>query len=39
VIAGIIGGVNLFGVAGLFLGPILLPLLITYFDTFRERFE
>ena len=39
VIAGIIGGVNLFGVIGLFLGPILLPLLITYFETFRERFE
>lgn len=39
VIAGVIGGVNLFGVTGLFLGPILLPLLITYFETFRERFE
>ena len=39
VIAGVIGGVNLFGVIGLFLGPILLPLLITYFETFRERFE
>jgi predicted PurR-regulated permease PerM len=39
VIAGMIGGVNLFGVIGLFLGPILLPLLITYFETFRERFE
>ena len=39
VIAGIVGGVNLFGVVGLFLGPILLPLLITYFETFRERFE
>ena len=39
VIAGIIGGVNLFGVIGLFLGPILLPMLITYFETFRERFE
>ncbi|MDO8724683.1 MAG: AI-2E family transporter, partial [Candidatus Methanoperedens sp.] len=39
VIAGVVGGVNLFGVIGLFLGPILLPLLITYFETFRERFE
>lgn len=39
IIAGVIGGVNLFGVIGLFLGPILLPLLITYFETFRERFE
>jgi predicted PurR-regulated permease PerM len=38
-IAGVVGGVNLFGVVGLFLGPILLPLLITYFETFRERFE
>jgi predicted PurR-regulated permease PerM len=38
-IAGFIGGVNLFGVVGLFLGPILLPLLLTYFETFRERFE
>ncbi|MDO9097406.1 MAG: AI-2E family transporter [Candidatus Methanoperedens sp.] len=39
VIAGVIGGVNLFGVIGLFLGPILLPLLITYFETFKERYE
>jgi len=39
VIAGVIGGVNLFGVVGLFLGPILLPLLMTYFETFRERYE
>lgn len=38
VIAGIIGGVNLFGVIGLFLGPILLSMLITYFETFKERF-
>lgn len=39
VIAGVIGGVNLFGIIGLFLGPIILPLLITYFETFREKFE
>jgi len=39
VITGVIGGVNLFGVVGLFLGPILLPLLITYFETFKERFD
>jgi predicted PurR-regulated permease PerM len=39
IIVGVVGGVNLFGVIGLFLGPILLPLLITYFETFRERFE
>jgi predicted PurR-regulated permease PerM len=38
-IAGVVGGVNLFGIMGLFLGPILLPLLLTYFETFRERFE
>ena len=38
-ILGVIGGVNLFGIMGLFLGPILLPLLMTYFQTFRERFE
>jgi predicted PurR-regulated permease PerM len=36
-IAGIIGGVNLFGVIGLFLGPILLPLLLTYFETIGVR--
>ncbi len=39
VIAGVVGGVNLFGIIGLFLGPILLPLLITYFETFREKIE
>jgi predicted PurR-regulated permease PerM len=39
VIAGVIGGVNLFGIIGLFLGPILLPLLVTYFETFKERYE
>jgi len=39
VIAGVIGGVKLFGVMGLFLGPIILPLLITYFETFKERFD
>ena len=38
-IVGVIGGANLFGAVGLFLGPILLPLIITYFETFRERFE
>ena len=38
-IAGVIGGVNLFGVMGLFIGPILLPLIVIYFETFRERFE
>jgi len=38
VIVGVIGGVSVFGVAGIFIGPILLPLLITYFQTFKERF-
>ncbi len=39
VIVGVIGGVSVFGVVGIFIGPILLPLLITYFETFRERFR
>ena len=39
VIIGVIGGASLFGVAGVFIGPILLPLLITYFETFKERFR
>jgi len=38
VIIGVIGGAALFGVPGIFIGPILLPLLITYFQTFKERF-
>ncbi|MDP4039822.1 MAG: AI-2E family transporter [Candidatus Pacearchaeota archaeon] len=37
-IVGVIGGASLFGVVGIFIGPILLPLLITYFYTFKERF-
>ena len=37
-IMGVIGGASLFGVIGIFIGPILLPLLITYFETFKERF-
>lgn len=39
VIIGVIGGGVMFGVAGIFIGPILLPLLITYFRTFKERFR
>jgi predicted PurR-regulated permease PerM len=39
VIVGVIGGFSLFGVVGIFVGPILLPLLITYFKTFKERFN
>jgi predicted PurR-regulated permease PerM len=39
VIVGVIGGFSLLGVVGIFIGPILLPLLITYFKTFKERFN
>jgi predicted PurR-regulated permease PerM len=39
VIVGVIGGFSLMGVVGIFVGPILLPLLITYFKTFKERFN
>ena len=38
IIIGVIGGVTMFGVIGLFIGPILLPLLITYIETFKDRF-
>ncbi len=38
IIIGVIGGASLFGIVGIFIGPILLPLLITYFETFKERF-
>ena len=38
VIIGVIGGAGLFGIVGVFAGPIMLPLLITYFETFKERF-
>lgn len=38
VIVGVIGGIKLFGIPGLFLGPILLPLLFTYLETFKEQF-
>lgn len=38
VILGVIGGISLFGIVGIFIGPILLPLLLTYFETFKERF-
>jgi predicted PurR-regulated permease PerM len=39
VIIGVIGGASMFGVVGIFIGPVLLPLLITYFETFKERFD
>jgi len=38
VIVGVIGGAAMFGIPGIFIGPILLPLLLTYFETFKERF-
>ena len=38
-IIGVIGGASMFGFIGIFIGPILLPLLITYFETFKERFR
>jgi predicted PurR-regulated permease PerM len=38
VIIGVIGGVSMFGVLGIFIGPILLPLILTYLETFKERF-
>jgi P-type Ca2+ transporter type 2C len=38
VIIGVIGGASMFGIIGIFIGPILLPLLITYFETFKDRF-
>jgi predicted PurR-regulated permease PerM len=38
VIIGVIGGAVMFGIIGIFIGPIILPLLITYFETFKERF-
>jgi len=39
IIVGVIGGAVMFGIMGIFIGPILLPLLITYFETFKERFR
>lgn len=39
VIIGVIGGASMFGIIGIFIGPILLPLLLTYFETFKERFN
>jgi predicted PurR-regulated permease PerM len=38
----ILGGdrfLGLFGIMGIFIGPILLPLLIIYLETFKERFN
>jgi len=38
VIVGVVGGVNMFGAIGLFLGPIILSMLLIYFENFKERF-
>lgn len=37
IIAGVLGGVNLFGFFGIFIGPILLPMCITYFKTLKQK--
>ncbi|MDO8556257.1 MAG: AI-2E family transporter [Nanoarchaeota archaeon] len=39
VFIGVIGGATMFGFIGIFIGPILLPLLITYFEIFKEGFN
>ncbi len=39
VIMGIIGGISLFGMPGIFIGPILLSLLITYFWDFAKEYS
>lgn len=38
IIVGVVGGASMFGIIGIFIGPILLPLLLTYFETFKDRF-
>ncbi len=38
VIAGVIGGAKLFGLLGIFLGPIIVSLLITYFESMKDGF-
>ncbi|HYD03039.1 MAG TPA: AI-2E family transporter [Alphaproteobacteria bacterium] len=39
IIVGVIGGAAMFGLMGIFLGPIILPLLLTYINSFEERSE
>jgi predicted PurR-regulated permease PerM len=39
VLVGIIGGINLFGLTGIFIGPIALSLLITFFRDFSENYS
>jgi len=38
IVIGIIGGVNIFGAIGLFLGPIIFSMLLVYFESFKETF-
>ena len=38
VLVGIIGGINLFGLTGIFIGPIALSLLITFFRDFSGKY-
>ncbi|MAH32886.1 hypothetical protein CL615_00685 [archaeon] len=38
VLIGIIGGISLFGLTGIFIGPIALSLLITFFNDFRGEY-
>jgi predicted PurR-regulated permease PerM len=38
VLAGIIGGINLFGLTGIFIGPIVLSLLLSYLKDFSKRY-
>lgn len=39
VLVGLIGGINLFGLIGIFIGPIALSLLITFFKDFGRKYE
>ena len=39
VIIGIIGGISLFGLPGIFIGPIVLSLLLTFFEDFAKSYS
>jgi len=39
VLIGLIGGVNLFGLTGIFIGPIILSLLVTFLRDFSKRYR
>lgn len=39
VIIGLIGGISLFGLPGIFVGPIILSLLLTYFEDFAKSYN